>query len=153
MNPILRLAYLVYRLKWRITRPITMGVRIMLIRENHVVLVRHTYQPGWQFPGGGVKWGENLAEAAVREANEEVGAQLLRPPTLFGIYTNVGEGKSDHIALFLSEDFVLEQASDRWEIQSCQTFALEALPPDLGAGYVRRLGDYQENRPPYVQRW
>jgi ADP-ribose pyrophosphatase YjhB (NUDIX family) len=153
MTLLLRLAYALYQLKGRLLRSVTVGVRIMLIANRRIVLVRHTYHPGWQFPGGGVKWGESLAAAACREAHEEVGACLLRPPTLFGLYHNLGEGKSDHIALFLSEDFVLEQATDHWEIDECQSFALDELPADLGAGYRRRVREYLERDDPYQERW
>jgi ADP-ribose pyrophosphatase YjhB (NUDIX family) len=153
MNPLLQLAYWLMRLKWRILRPITVGVRILLVQEQKVVLVSHSYQKGWQFPGGGVKWGETLAGAAIREAREEVGAQLLGDPILFGLYTNVSEGKSDHVVLFLSETFVLGQPTDRWEIRRCELFDLNALPPELGAGYRRRLQEYGAGQWPYVGRW
>jgi 8-oxo-dGTP pyrophosphatase MutT (NUDIX family) len=153
MNPLLRLAYQLYQLKLRILRPITLGVRIMLIDRGRIVLVRHTYQEGWQFPGGGMKRGETTAEAARREAMEETGARLLRDPVLFGIYTHLAEGKSDHIALFLSEDFVLEQPTDRWEIAACELFDLRALPDGLSSGYRRRIGEYFAGDSPYVGRW
>ncbi|RIK25206.1 MAG: hypothetical protein DCC55_40765 [Chloroflexi bacterium] len=153
MNPLLRLAYELYRLKWRILRPITLGVRIMLIDNGRIVLVRHTYQEGWQFPGGGMKWGETVADAARREAVEETGARLAQEPALFGLYTNVAEGKSDHIALFLSEDFVLEQATDRWEIRACESFDLHNLPDGLSGGYRRRISEYFEGNVPYLKRW
>lgn len=156
MNPLLRLAFNLYRLKWRIMRPITLGVRIMLIANEEIVLVRHTYQAGWQFPGGGMKRGETTVQAAQREAGEEVGARLLRAPALFGLYTNVAEGKTDHIALFLSEDFVLEQPTDRWEIQECRSFPLAAIPQGLGPGYRRRIGEldrYRQQCAPMMGWW
>jgi 8-oxo-dGTP pyrophosphatase MutT (NUDIX family) len=153
MNPLLRLAYQLYQLKLRILRPITIGVRIMLIDNGRIVLVRHTYQEGWQFPGGGMKRGETTAEAARREAVEETGARLLREPVLFGIYTHLAEGKSDHIALFVSEHFVLEQPTDRWEIAACEFFDLHALPDGLSGGYRRRISEYFAGNAPYVGRW
>jgi ADP-ribose pyrophosphatase YjhB (NUDIX family) len=153
MNPFLRLAYWAYQWKGRLLRPITVGVRILLVEHEEVVLVRHTYQPGWQFPGGGMKWGETLAQAAAREAREEVGARLLAEPSLFGVYTNLAEGKSDHIALFLSENFVLETPTDRWEIAEYRRFPIAAPPSDLHSGYKRRLREYVANNPPYTGVW
>lgn len=55
-----------------------------------VLLVRHTYKPGWGVPGGLVKAGEHPSVAVVREAREEVGvaievvgepAVVVDPPT------------------------------------------------------------------------
>ncbi len=153
MNPLLRLAYLAYQWRGRLLRPITVGVRILLVEQGEVVLVRHTYQPGWQFPGGGMKWGETLAEAAQREAREEVGARLLAEPSLFGIYTNLAEGKSDHIALFFSENFVLETPTDRWEIAECRRFPVTDPPSDLHGGYRRRLREYLSGNRPITGVW
>jgi 8-oxo-dGTP pyrophosphatase MutT (NUDIX family) len=41
-----------------IKRRMTLGVRVVLLDGNRVFLIRHTYLPGWQFPGGGVEPGE-----------------------------------------------------------------------------------------------
>jgi 8-oxo-dGTP pyrophosphatase MutT (NUDIX family) len=153
MNRLLQLAYGLMRFKWWLLRPVTIGVRILLVQDQKVVLVQHSYQKGWQFPGGGVKWGETLAAAAIREAREEVGAQLVGEPILFGLYINVSQGKSDHVVLFLSETFVLGQPTDRWEIQRCESFDLSALPPELGVSYRRRLQEYGARQWPYGGRW
>ena len=47
------------KLYWRIFRPINFAVQAMLIRDEQVVLVRHSYKPGWFFPGGGGISGDN----------------------------------------------------------------------------------------------
>jgi hypothetical protein len=57
------------------------------------------------------------------------------------------------VVLFLSETFVLGQPTDRWEIRRCELFDLNALPPELGAGYRRRLQEYGAGQWPYVGRW
>ena len=80
----LAFVYTVYRLLWRITRPITLGVRLMMVKEGKILLVKHSYQPHWYMPGGAVKQGELAQDAAAREAREEVGAELHAPPVLFG---------------------------------------------------------------------
>jgi 8-oxo-dGTP pyrophosphatase MutT (NUDIX family) len=60
MKPLPRLIYLFNRLIWRITSPTTVGVRLILERDQTVLLVQHTYQPHWYLPGGGVKKGETI---------------------------------------------------------------------------------------------
>ena len=91
----LRLVYLAYQVYCFFFRPLTLGVRVMMIQDGKVLLVRHTYLDGWFMPGGGVKRGETLDQAARREAHEEVGA-LLNEISLMGAYSHFLEWKSDH---------------------------------------------------------
>ncbi|MEO9255658.1 MAG: NUDIX domain-containing protein, partial [Tepidiformaceae bacterium] len=67
-------AYLGLRASWRVYHPITLGVRVILTSDGKVLLVRHTYRPGWFLPGGGVHRRESLERAARREVREEAGA-------------------------------------------------------------------------------
>jgi 8-oxo-dGTP pyrophosphatase MutT (NUDIX family) len=39
---------------WWITRPVIVGVRVILARDGQILLVRHTYEDLWFMPGGGV---------------------------------------------------------------------------------------------------
>ena len=149
----LRPAYLLSRLHRQLLHSVTMGVRILLVQEGQVLLVRHTYNPGWQFPGGSLKHGENTAQGAVREAFEETGVRVLGEPRLLGVFTNSGEGHSDHIITFVAENFVQERATDRWEIAEVRSFPLDELPAGLSAGYRRRIDDYLAGGGPHVGAW
>ena len=141
----MRLVYLAYRIYCFFFRPLTLGVRVMMIRNDQVLLVRHTYMNGWFMPGGGVKRGETLDHAARREAHEETGAALnnLR---LVGAYTNFKEWKSDHNILFLSTDFTISGKHDL-EIAEMRFFSLDALPADLLPGHRRRLEQFRDGKP------
>lgn len=153
MKVLLPLIYRLYRLSWRMTRPLFVGVRIILVQDGQVLLVRHSYEHHWYFPGGAVKRGEILVDAAMREAQEESGVICLGTPRLLGMYMNMYEGKNDHIAVFICEDFQVGQATDRWEIAACQFFPLTSLPADLALGCARRLQDYHNGPGPYVGKW
>lgn len=135
------------RLRLRIIRPLTVGVRLIFVRDGQVLLVRHTYHDGWLLPGGGVKKGETLEAAARREALEELGIQ----PTqlrLHGVYTNFFESKSDHVVVFICEAFELPTRAPRsLEIASSAFFPCDALPQDLLPGHRRRLLEMLQNTP------
>ena len=52
------------------------GVGILLIRNNHLLLVKRKYNPDagyWSIPGGHLDLGEKVQDAAIREAYEETG--------------------------------------------------------------------------------
>lgn len=140
MATLLRIVYLIYRGYLFFIRPVTLGVRIMMIRNGEVLLVRHTYIGGWYLPGGAVDRGETLDAAARREACEETGAELHNI-RLVGAYTNFREWKSDHNVLFLSTEFTLDGQPDH-EIAEMSFFPLGALPPDVYSGHRKRLEEH-----------
>ena len=142
----LRLVYLAYQVYSFIFRPLTLGVRIMMMQDGKVLLVRHTYLEGWFMPGGGVKRNETLDQAARREAHEEVGAQL-NGISLLGAFTHFLEWKSDHNILFFSDDFTLNGKHDR-EIAEVRFFPLDNLPENLYPSHRRRLEEYRAGETP-----
>ena len=110
MTPVILRAFYNIRLAYRrIVRPLTLGVRCFVVREDgHVLMVRHTYMPGWYLPGGGVDKGESIEAAVARELYEEVGVTPLERPQLFHTYSNFREHKSDHIVLYSLKHFRIE---------------------------------------------
>ena len=151
MRPWPRLLYLLNRLCWRLTRPVTIGVRLILVQGTTVLPVRHTYQQHWYLPGGGVERGETLEEAARREAAEELGARLGRL-RLFGVYSNFYEHKSDHVVVFPCDELQLVGETGP-EIESLSFFALGDLPPQLSPGSRRRIQESLAGNPPIASRW
>lgn len=129
-----------------------MGVRLLLVQDGRVLLVRHSYQSGWFLPGGGVRKKESLERAARREAWEEAGARLGELH-FFGIYSNLTLYKSDHVAVFVCDDLTIEGTSD-YEIEETRFFAVDCLPRDLGEGSRRRIEEYfSGNHEPGVSTW
>ena len=137
--------YKIYTLKFFFTRPITIGVRAMLIRDGQILLVKHSYKDGWLIPGGGVKRKETLEQAARRECREEFGAEIGKME-LDGVFTNFYEFKNDHIVLFKSEDFSVYPKTDI-EIEHADYFSMKDLPADTMPGSQRRIEDYLKERP------
>jgi ADP-ribose pyrophosphatase YjhB (NUDIX family) len=113
----------------RLRRPVTLGVRaIVRDAQGRVLLVRHTYVPGWYLPGGAVDPGESVGEALARELFEEANVRISGAPRLIAIYFN-RRGGNDHVALF--EVAAFERTSAKMpdhEIAEASFFALDALP-------------------------
>lgn len=150
---VLRLAYSLYLLRSRILRPVTLGVRIVLVSDGQVVLIRHTYQDGWHLPGGAINRGEMPLVAAVREAKEEAGAYLDAPPWLLGVYSSFDEGHSNHVLTYASESFRLETPTDRWEIAELKLYPIKQLPQGTTAGTRRRVQEFLTGGGPYSGSW
>jgi 8-oxo-dGTP pyrophosphatase MutT (NUDIX family) len=127
----------------RIRRPVTLGVRaIVADGQNHLLLVRHTYVPGWYLPGGAVDPGESVAEALAREILEETNVRISGEPRLIGIYFNP-LGRNDHVALFEVPHFeqLSAKAADH-EIAEARFFRLDALPEGTTRATRARLQEY-----------
>ncbi len=149
----LGLAHLGYDVARALVTPIMPAVRVLLVRDNAALLVYHSYLADWYLPGGGLKRGESLLAAARREAYEETGAVMHAEPWLLGIYLGHARGRSDHIAVFVSEAFDLTPATDRWEITGKAFFALDALPFHTSRGCRRRIWEYLDGKGPYFRAW
>jgi 8-oxo-dGTP pyrophosphatase MutT (NUDIX family) len=137
------------RLYFRLARPLTMGVRgLVRDEEGRVLLVRHSYTPGWYLPGGGVERSETVLTSLKRELDEEVGVLVTAPPRFIALYANFREFKSDHVALFLVEHGTYDRAPRKsLEIAEAKFFALDALPDDTTRGTRARLREIAEGLP------
>src|SRR5688572_2850561 len=92
-----------------LSKRLTVGVRAVLLDDRKVLLIKHTYLPGWQFPGGGVEPGETAEQAAAREVLEETGYAVSGRPALHGLYLNrIAGGARDHVAVYVWREFLQE---------------------------------------------
>ncbi len=129
------------RLLWRVFNPVTVGVRLVLVRKGKVLLVQQAYDDGWWcLPGGGVQAGETLEQAVRREMKEEL-VMELGLLCLEGVFTNFYEGKSDHVVVFSGTEFSLPGQTN-FEIAAWEFFALEDLPEKTFSGHRRRIGEF-----------
>jgi ADP-ribose pyrophosphatase YjhB (NUDIX family) len=130
-------------------RPMTLGVRGLVVdADDRVLLVRHTYVPGFYLPGGGVERGETLLQALTRELAEEGGVHILGAPALHGVYLNRRASQRDHVALYVVRHFRYDgpNAPDH-EIAESGFFRLDALPADATPATRARLAEVLDGEP------
>ena len=124
-------------------RGMTLGVRAACFdAEGRVFLVRHSYVPGWQLPGGGIERHETALQALSKEMREEGNLLAGAAPRLFHIYFNRRTSKRDHVLFYVCEN-VRQSAPkqpDR-EIREAGFFALDALPEGVTPATLRRLDE------------
>lgn len=133
-----------FHLYFVLRRPMTLGVRGLIHdrASNSIFLIRHTYVPGWQLPGGGVEVGETLAEALTRELAEEGNIALTAPPLLKSMHFNRRSSNRDHVGFYLIEDFsqTAPKLPDH-EIAEAGFFPLDRLPQDTTPATLRRIAE------------
>jgi 8-oxo-dGTP pyrophosphatase MutT (NUDIX family) len=124
-----------------VKRHVTLGARAILIEGDRVLLVRHTYLPGWHFPGGGVEPGETAQAAAARELTEETGYRATGPLLLHGLFLVMDRTTNrDHIAVYVcrEQQRVSDFTTNR-EIAEAAWFAAGALPAGVTPATARRV--------------
>jgi ADP-ribose pyrophosphatase YjhB (NUDIX family) len=110
--------------------------------EERVLLVRHSYVPGWHFPGGGVERGEDVLTSLKRELQEEANVSLAGAPILHGIFHQSSGAGRDHVVVYVVRAFVQTgpRAPDR-EILEARFFGRDALPEATTRATLSRLGE------------
>lgn len=152
-KPELKWRTALFHLYFRLARPMTLGVRAVVIDDqSRVFLVRHTYVPGWHLPGGGVEPGETLLDALRKELREEANI-VAEDVTLHGMFFNARVSRRDHVAVYVVRKFIqtAPRKPDR-EIAETGFFALDALPPTTSQGTRSRLAEVFEGLAP-SQTW
>ena len=132
----------------RVTRGITLGVRGLVTDGETVLLVRHSYVPGWYLPGGAVEPGETALASLDRELDEEAGIAIAGDAALHGLFFNGRMAGRDHVAVYVVRRWQVRRAfAPTREILEARFFPLDALPEDATAATRARVAEVLGRRP------
>ena len=128
-------------------RGLTLGARGLVLRDGEasveVLLIRHTYAPGFQLPGGGVEPGEGAPDAMRRELWEEARVRLGdAEPELLGLYHNGPKWPRDHVACYVVRDYAQPEAPrPSREIAEHVWAPVDALPDGIQSSARQRIAE------------
>ena len=131
--------------------PVAFGVAALARNaQGQILLVKHTYQPGWMLPGGGVRRAEPPVEAILRELREEVGMTRASEPDLFALYTRKAGWATNMVALYRLDDVGIAFRRN-FEIVDARFFDPHQLPVATTPPTARRIREMlgEEPRRPF----
>jgi len=124
----------------------TVDVVIFLPGQGVVLVERRNPPPGFALPGGFVDYGETVERAAVREAKEETGLDVVLTG-LLGVYSDPARDARMHTMSVVftaqAQDASTLRAGD--DAAAVRVFPLDALPA-LAFDHARILADYRLTR-------
>lgn len=138
------LAYRVLRAWWFLRRPKHRGAVVALWHHGLLLVVRSSYRPRWDLPGGGVGPGEDAKTAALRELQEELGLTL--PPdalTLAQAEEMFFDYRHDHVSVF--EAVLPERPAIRVDNREIVAAAFRAPAAVIASGVSDYLARYIEH--------
>ena len=125
-------AYVGLRVYWFLARPKVIGVKCVVVHDDHVLLVRHTYgHRGWDLPGGTVRRREVPIDAARREMHEELG-RVIEDWQELGVLYVIADHHRDNLHMFQAQIADQELDIDLTELAEAGWFPRDDLPPDTG---------------------
>jgi 8-oxo-dGTP pyrophosphatase MutT (NUDIX family) len=127
-----RVAYRVLQVIWTVRRPAKEGVKCLLVNDERILLVRHTYgDRAWDLPGGALRRNELPVDGARREMREELGIDGAGWTALGAVQGTVHH-RRDTIHCYRAELASPALTLDLGELAVAQWFAPARLPTDLG---------------------
>ena len=127
----------------RLAQNKTLGARAIVIDKNgHVFLIKHSYVNDWYLPGGRVETGESALAGLARELAEEGNIKLTDVPHLFEVYFNSRVSRRDYVVLFVVREFRQNgPPRPNLDIVAHGFFSPDALPEDTSQATRARIAE------------
>lgn len=128
-------------------------VTMICRHQDKILLIQRAQDPEkgkWALPGGYVDWNETLAQAAIRELNEETGL-IAKTVTFFGLYDAPNRDKDgrqniDH-CFIATIDATTSPHLDAQEIADLRWFTINQLPEGIAFDHRQMIEDYYGRQP------
>lgn len=119
------------------------GVQAIVLKNDHVLLIRTTYRPHWELPGGKARKGEAPEVAVVRETKEEAAVFIRKLHRKLGVYDDNRMRRKVTIHVYIAADWEeLDLWRPSYEIAERKFFPIDQLPDDLSYPTKVRLHEY-----------
>ncbi len=127
----------------RYSNPIPTVDIIIEVKDGIVLILRKNPPHGWAIPGGFVDYGENLEQAARREAKEETGLDVELVCQL-GTYSDPSRDPRHHTisTVFVASARGVPRGGD--DALKAKAFSLDQIPRNLTFDHGKILRDYME---------
>ena len=125
---------------WRLRKGLTLGAQGVVIDGNErVLLVRHSYRPGWFFPAGR-RMERDDRDGACQRTRGGGRRESQRACPTHGIFANFASFPGDHIALFVVRHWRRNGDYRKpGEIAETGMFGAREMPDETDAGTRTRL--------------
>ena len=118
------------------------GAQAIVRKGDEILLIKTTYRPQWEFPGGKIEAYEAPESAAIRETKEEAHVFIKHIERKLGTYVNKRIFTTITIHVYIALEW---EELDLWrpnlEIAERKFFPLSDLPPDTSPATLRRIGE------------
>jgi 8-oxo-dGTP diphosphatase len=120
---------------------------LVIEHDGSIVLIRRKFEPfedTWCLPGGHVEEGEQVKEAAQREAREETGLDVELQDIL-GVYDEPGrDPRGPIISIVYTAEAESTDLRAETDAAEARWFDLDDLPNEFGFDHAQILEDYKK---------
>lgn len=124
------------------------GAQAIVVRSGEVLLIKTTYRPHWEFPGGKIEPLEAPESTAIRETKEEARVFIKNIARKLGTYSDKRLFATVTMHVYVAGDWdELDLWQPNLEIAERCFFPLSQLPEDISPATKRRIREYLSDEP------